>query len=303
MNLLIIGGSGHVSGTLARTALAGGHHVWTITRGKRPVPGGAKSLVVDRHDHKAMASVIAGENRVWDLVVDCICYDVPDIQQDIDLFRNRARQFVFVSTDFVYNPAQRTFPQPEETDHYAQMDKGSKSYGLKKRLCEQALMDADTGDMAWTIVRPCHIYGPGSELGCLPLHGRDPDLIRKMQTGEALQLVGAGHFLQQPILVHDLAATIISIAGCDTVGREIFNIAGPDMIESWQYYQIIADVLAVDLQIEEIPVQSYAEQNPDKAPFLCHRIYNLNRLQVSDLNVPSTSIEEGLRLHVEALSV
>ena len=31
--------------------------------------------------------------------------------------------------------------------------------------------------MQWTILRPCHIYGPGSQLGCLPLHGRDPKLI------------------------------------------------------------------------------------------------------------------------------
>ena len=145
-------------------------------------------------------------------------------------------------------------------------------------LCEQELIQADTGDMVWTIVRPCHISGPGSKLGCLPLHGRDPDLLRKMRAGETLQLVGAGHFLQQPILVHDLAETIISIAGHYTAHREIFNIAGPDVIKSRQYYQIIADKLAVELHIEEISVRSYAAQNPAQTPFLCHRIYDLSRL-------------------------
>ena len=301
MNLLIIGGSGHVSGTLALAALGGGHDVWTITRGKRPLPEGVNPLISDRHDYEALTTIVAGEEIVWDLVVDCICYDVPDIRQDIELFRHRARQFVFISTDFVYAPAQRTFPQPENTDHYVQAGEGSISYGLKKRLCEQELIQADTGDMVWTIVRPCHIYGPGSKLGCLPLHGRDPDLLRKMRAGETLQLVGAGHFLQQPILVHDLAETIISIAGHNTAHREIFNIAGPDVIESRQYYQIIADKLAVELHIEEISVRSYAAQNPAQTPFLCHRIYDLSRLQASGMKVPSTSIEKGLGLHVAAL--
>ena len=36
-------------------------------------------------------------------------------------------------------------------------------------------------------------------------------------------------------------------------------------------------------------------------PFLCHRIYDLSRLQASGMKVPSTSIETGLELHVEAL--
>lgn len=299
MNLLIIGGSGHVSGTLARTALAGRHDVWTVTRGKRPLPDGVKSIVIDRHDAEATAAAIADADMAWDMVVDCICYDAADIRQDIDLFRDRARHFVFVSTDFVYDPARRTFPQPEETDHYA-ADMETMGYGSKKRQCEEILIAADTGDMAWTIVRPCHIYGPGSELGCLPMHGRDPELINKLRAGEALQLVGGGYFLQQPVLAGDLAETILSIAGCDAAQSRIFNIAGPDIIESWQYYRMIADVLGVDLHIEEMPVNGYAEQHPNQAPFLCHRIYDLSRLEKSGLRVPSTSIEKGLRLHTEA---
>ena len=81
MNLLIIGGSGHVSGTLAQAALGGGHDVWTITSGKRPLPEGVNPLISDRHDYEALTTIVAGEEIVWDLVVDCICYDVPDIRQ------------------------------------------------------------------------------------------------------------------------------------------------------------------------------------------------------------------------------
>ena len=299
MNVLIIGGSGHVSGAVARAALAKGHRVWTITRGTRPLPEGVTSLMADRHDQAAMESVVASQEMAWDLVVDCICYDVPDIRQDIALFGHRAGQFVFVSTDFVYDPARRHFPQPVDGECWVESGEGVSDYGPKKRLCELELTDGDTGDMGWTIVRPGHIYGPTSELGCLPLHGRDADLIQKLRAGEPIQLVGGGYHLQQPILADDLAETIVSVAGNDQARGRIFNTAGPDVIESWQYYQIVADVLGVELTVEEIPVKSYLAEEPGKTPFICHRVYDLGPIRDAGLSVPSTSIEEGLQLHEE----
>ncbi len=301
MNILVIGGSGHVSGAVARAAQAKGYQVWTITRGLRPPAPGAHSLIAERHDLKAMKEVVERQNMTWDLVIDCICYEQPDMLQDIELFRNRTRQFVFVSTDFVYDPDLRRFPQPEVAEHYVSGEEGSLSYGGKKRLCELELINSDTGGMDWTILRPCHIYGPTSQLGCLPLHGRDPELINKLRNGKPLQLVGGGHFLQQPIFADDLAETIVSIAGNKEACGNIFNMAGPDIIESRQYYQIIADILKVSLTIEEIPVTTYLAENPESKPFMCHRIYDLSRLRSAGLAVPSTSIANGLRLHVEGL--
>ena len=301
MDILLIGGSGHVSGATARAALAPGHRVWTVTRGKRELVPGVVPLLADRTDGEAFANVVKEQDRVWDLVVDCICFDVPAMEQDIALFRRRARQFVFLSTDFVYDPARRTFPQPAEDARYVTAGPGSLSYGARKRLCEQALARADTGRMGWTVLRPCHIYGPTSELGCLPLHGRDPQLIEKLRAGTPIQLVGGGHFLQQPILAGDLAATIVSIAGNGNAQGRTFNTAGPDIIESREYYQVVAETLGVPLTVEEIPVAAYLAANPDKAPFLCHRIYDLAPLRACGLHVPSTPIAEGLRQHVEGL--
>ena len=103
------------------------------------------------------------------------------------------------------------------------------------------------------------------------------------------------------ILADDLAETIISVAGNNNARRRIFNTAGPDVIESWQYYQIVADVLGVELILEEVPVKSYLAEHPEKAPFICHRIYDLRRIEASGLSVPSTPIAEGLRLHMEGL--
>lgn len=294
-NILVVGGSGFVSGTVARLALEQGHHVWTITRGQRPVPTGVNSLIADRKDEAAFEGVVAAANTRWDLVIDCIGFDPQDAAQDLAVFRDRAAHLVFVSTDFVYNPAQRHFPQPEEAESYL-----AEGYGQRKRQCELLLSQSD-GVLPWTVIRPCHIYGPGSKLGCLPKHGRDDQLIERLRRGEALQLVGGGHFLQQPIFAPDLAALLLSVLGQSAVHGQIFNAAGPDIIESKTYYEIIAEVLGVGLTVEEVSVQQYLAEMPQHATFLCHRIYDLSRLAESGLHVPATPIATGLRQHIESI--
>jgi 2'-hydroxyisoflavone reductase len=82
MNVLIIGGSGFLSGTLARRALAAGHAVWCVTRGRRPLAPGVTALVADRRDPDAFAAAVRGAGVRWDLAVDCIAFEPADTAQD-----------------------------------------------------------------------------------------------------------------------------------------------------------------------------------------------------------------------------
>ena len=296
MNILLIGASGFVSGTLARTAVAAGHTVWGISRGQRPLTTAMHHINADRRQTKAFAQTMDATPGVWDLVVDCIGYDPADARQDLEIFGHRAGHLVFISTDFVFDPPHRCFPQAETSEHYL-----SEGYGGKKRRCELELLNASPSSMAWTVIRPCHIYGPGSLLGCLPQHGRDPQLITHLQDGQPLQLAGGGHFLQQPILAEDLAKMILSCVGKQRTHNEIFCAAGPDIIESRTYYQIIAELLNVELHIEELAVQAHLATRPQDGTFLCHRIYNLEKARTAGLALPATPIATGLRAHLDSL--
>jgi nucleoside-diphosphate-sugar epimerase len=296
IDLLIIGGSGFLSGTLARRAAALGHHVWCVTRGRRPLPPGVRSLVADRQNRAAFAAAIRQAGVRWDLAVDCIAFEPGDIEQDIAALSPLAAHLVFVSTDFVYDPAHRRFPQDEHAERYA-----SAGYGARKRASEEALAAADAGAMCWTILRPGHIYGPGSLLGCLPAHARDAQLLDRLRAREPLRLVGGGHFLQQPVYAPDLCDTILSLHGNPNVAGQTLLVAGPEITESRAYYRAIADVLGVPLTVEELPVDAFRAEHPEAGPFLCHRIYDLRRLQATGAHVPSTPLAEGLAAHVASL--
>jgi nucleoside-diphosphate-sugar epimerase len=296
MKILLIGGSGFVSGTTAELAVREGHEVWVVTRGERPLPSGLSHIQADRRDRKAFANAVEAAGVQWDLVVDCIGYEPEDAVQDVEVFPGRAGHFVFISTDFVFDPRRRWFPQPEDGAYLTE------GYGGKKRRCELEFLERAPGNMPWTILRPCHIYGPGSQLGCLPMHGRDPELIDRLKRGEPLKLVGAGSLLQQPILARDLAQTILSCPAAPSAQHRIFQLAGPDVVESRTYYEIIAWVLGVELNVEEIPLLKYREEHPEHASFLCHRFYDLSLLHEAGLHTPATPLKEGLRKHVNALA-
>ncbi len=296
LNILIIGGSGFLSGTLARMAIAAQHRVWTVTRGQRSQSPGVTALVADRHNAAEFAAVIAGANVHWDLAVDCIAFGPDDIRQDVAVLSSCVQHLVFISTDFVYDPARRRLPQAEESDFYL-----TDGYGGLKRQAEVALASAETGGMAWTVLRPCHIYGPGSQLGCLPQHGRDPKLIERLRNGEPLRLVGGGYFLQQPVTAHDLARVSLDIQGHASTFGQIFCIAGPDIVESREYYRIIAEILSAELKIEEAPVDEFRNANPQAGSFLCHRFYDLRKLQAAGITPPQTPLRQGLREHVASM--
>jgi hypothetical protein len=91
------------------------------------------------------------------------------------------------------------------------------------------------------------------------------------------------------------------VPGNPQARNRIFNLAGPDILESREYYRIVAESLGVDLKVHEESVTDYLAGHPDQSPFICHRIYDLSQLRASGLCVPSTPIITGLRQHVAGL--
>ncbi len=302
MRILIIGGGGFVSSTMARHGLGVGHEVWSVSRGNKPLPDGARPIVADRKDTTAFASAIeaARGGAPWDMVIDCIGFNAADARQDVACFAGKAKQLVFISTEMTCSPINRPWKIDETFDRF-----DTAPYGANKRAAEELLMaahaDGSVGGCAVTILRPNHIYGPGSLLGCLPHHGRDKDLIAKLRRGETLRLLAGGTFLQQPVFVRDLAATAYSAIGNARCAGEIYFAPGPEVIESKAFYRIIADILGVSLTVEEALVAEYLKTNPDARGFCCHRVYSTDKARLHGLTTPATPMIEGLREHVASL--
>ncbi|MFT3785708.1 MAG: NAD-dependent epimerase/dehydratase family protein [Tepidisphaeraceae bacterium] len=256
---------------------------------------GVTPIAVDRKDRSAFAKAIADVGVKWDLAVDCIGYSADDARSDVEALSGRASQLVFISTDFVFDSPDRPWKVDETFERFER----TIPYGRGKREAELALFDgAAKSKLCATVFRPCHIYGLGSQLGCSPMHGRDVELIDRLRRGETLCLVAGGRLLQQPVFCEDLWTMAISTLGNPRVAGQVYLSPGPDVIESRDYYRIVADTLGVGLSIEEVPMSEHLREKPDDRPHCCHRVYSTDKAKAHGLAVPSTPVAVGLARHV-----
>ena len=153
-----------------------------------------------------------------------------------------------------------------------------------------------------TVLRPCHVYGPGSLLGCLPMHGRNPQLLDKLQRGEPLILLGGGFFLQQPVFAEDLWRMAMSCLGTTVPTAKSISHPGRNIVDR---ARVLSHRCRPDrpagVTIGEIAVKDYLQEHPEQKSFCAHRVYATVKAKNHQLQVPATSLTEGLNRHVESL--
>ncbi|MBP3618039.1 MAG: NAD-dependent epimerase/dehydratase family protein [Lachnospiraceae bacterium] len=295
---LIIGGSGGLSGRLAVLAKKE-YEVWTLTRGKRPLPEGVTPILADREDTAGFQAAVFGQNIRWDVVFDCICMNELHAEQDLQVLSKVTGRLVVISTDSVYDPSKKHTPQNEQGIFIEEQGTPSAcSYAGNKRKMEHVFLNYfndSTGNLQVTLFRPGHIYGPGFLLGCFPEHSRQENLVEIIRNKEPLRLVVGGIYLTQPIFVDDLAHAMLNCVEKEKTYNEIFCIGGPEAVENKRYYEIIGELLGKSITVTEVPLTSYVEAHPGYAGHLCHRIYDLSKLKEAGVSLPSTTLYDGMK--------
>ena len=156
LRVLFVGGSGVISSACSQLAVDSGIDLFVLNRGRstvRPLPPGASMLRADIRDPGSVRDEI--RDRDFDAVVDWVAFTPEHVRTDIDLFRGRTGQYVFISSASAYQTPPARLPVTESTplrNPYWQ-------YSRDKIACEDALVTAyrEEGFPA-TIVRPSHTY-------------------------------------------------------------------------------------------------------------------------------------------------
>lgn len=288
MNILIIGGNGFLGSAITQHFIEGGHRVTVTARGTRPFAPQAESIALDRRQPGALATALAG--RSFDLVVDCAAYQRADIDTIEQSLLGRVGHYIFISTDFVYATDIESFPIRED----APKDPVS-PYAVGKVACEQRLAQLfQEKQFPFSVLRPPHIIGAGKELGTGSLQGRDRNMLRSMRAGTGLTLIAEGTLIIQPVWNRQVAAAIDAMKLKPATFGQIFNMMGAEAVTTRRYYQMVADILGVELRCDSIPLEQYRREYPDKRAFARHRIYNLSQLQQLADHAPAPQLREAL---------
>ncbi len=107
MKVLFVGGTGIISSASSALAIQRGIELYLLNRGRstRPVPEGAITLQGDIHHPESVAGVL-GDMR-FDAVVDWVGFTPDQVKADMELFRKRTRQYIFISSASAYQKPPR----------------------------------------------------------------------------------------------------------------------------------------------------------------------------------------------------
>ncbi len=219
MQILILGGTAWLGGTIATTALERGHEVTCLARGQAgAVPDGVRLVVADRADPAAYDEVRGTD---WDEVVD-VSRQPGQVRSALAALGGRARHWTFVSSCSVY--ADQSQPGQDEAGPLLPALEGDvgapEEYGQAKVACEQAGADA-LGDRL-LIARAGLIAGPGDRsdrVGAWVAR-----FARAVEDGEPVLVPDAPELPMQAIDVRDLAGWVVDCAQSGAVGT--YNACG-----------------------------------------------------------------------------
>ncbi len=257
MKVLFIGGTGFISTSVSRLALAKGLDLYLLNRGlQKPDLSGAQSLTADIHQPEQVRAAL--RDLKFDVVVDWIAYTPEDIERDLAIFRGRTRQFIFISSASAYQKPPGHHVIRESTP----LHNPYWEYSRNKIACETRLTRAGREEgFPVTIVRPSLTYGDANfpialgGWGCYTLADR-------LKKGRPIIVHGDGSSLWVVTHAEDFARGFLGLVGNTQAMGEAFHITSDEVLTWNQIYETIADALGVKANIVHLASDFIARISP-----------------------------------------
>lgn len=260
-NILFLGGTGVISAAAAERAVALGHRLTILNRGRstRPVPEGAETLTADVRDASAVRDALGG--RDFDAVADFITYTPAHAKASLDLFTGRTGQYVFISSASAYQKPPTRLPIRESTP----LKNPFWQYSRDKIACEELFYQAyREQDFPLTVVRPSHTYDRTK----IAMVGGWTDLHR-MRAGLPVMVHGDGTSLWTLTHSMDFAKAFVGLLGLPQAVGESYTITSDEYLPWNQIYRLFARAAGVaDPELVHVASETIAAHSPELGPNL-----------------------------------
>jgi nucleoside-diphosphate-sugar epimerase len=256
LRVLFIGGTGVVSSACSRVAVAHGIDLFVLNRGRstdRPLPPGVTTLRADVREPRSVRQEI--KDLHFDAVVDWVAFTPDQVRTDIELFRGRTGQYVFISSASAYQTPPARVPVTESTP----LRNPFWAYSRGKIACEDLLVAAyrEQGFPA-TIVRPSHTY----DQTLVPFDG-GWTVLGRMLAGKPVVVHGDGTSLWTLTHHEDFARAFVPLLAHPRTLGEAVQITSDDVLTWNQIAEALAAALGVSARVVHVPSDAIAAADPD----------------------------------------
>lgn len=261
VKILLIGGTGVISAACTRLAAERGFDVTLLNRGQRnaAIPAGVRTITADIRDQSARAKALAEES--FDAVVDFIAYALSDIERDLELFRRRTGQYVFISSASAYQKPVPRYPITESTP----LGNPYWQYARDKIACEERLMTAYREEaFPVTIVRPSLTFDETGIPLAINSSQKPYTIVDRMLRRKKVIVPGDGSSLWAITHSSDFAKGLVGLLGNAEAIGQAFHIT-TDEVMTWDgLYQTVAAAAGVEANLVHIPSDFIIACLPDQ---------------------------------------
>lgn len=251
MKALFIGGTGTISMAITRQlAECPDWQLYLINRGSRSaeLPENVTVINGDINNEQEISEKLG--DMKFDTVCDFIGFVPSQLERDYRLFKDRTRQFMYISSASAYQKPLSDYRITEGTP----LANPYWEYSRNKIACEDYLMRMyRENGFPVTIIRPSHTYDDRS----IPLgvHGDKGSwqVAKRMLQGKPVIIHGDGTSLWTMTHNSDFAKAFIGLMGNVHAIGESFQITSDESLTWNQIYKCIADALGVELKPYYVP--------------------------------------------------
>lgn len=260
MKALFIGGTGTISSSVSELALKRGVDLYLLNRGTQDnfAPPGAKIIKGDIRDTESVSRIL--KEYSFDTVVDWVAYTPEHIKADIELFKGKTSQYIFISTAAAYQRPPLSYIVNESTP----LSNPYWQYAKDKIACEEALItEYRSSRFPVTIVRPSYTYSKTSIPYCFNSRKHRWTLIERIRKGKKIIVPGDGTSLFTLTHSSDFAKGFAGLTGnMQTIGHA-FHITSDEVLTWDQIIRFIGRAAGAEPQIIHIPSEFIAAFSPE----------------------------------------
>ncbi|MCQ2246600.1 MAG: NAD-dependent epimerase/dehydratase family protein [Bacteroidaceae bacterium] len=269
MKVLIVGGTGVISTAVVNEAVAQGVDLTCINRGNNhgnKLNPNVKVMHFDVRNRKVADDKLAG--MFYDVVVDFICFNANQVRYSLELFQDKCKQYVFISTDSVY--------KLQKDGHYDETTPQSNpewNYSYEKAECEDIVRTfCKEHNLIYTIVRPSITYGNTRiPYGFMPPYGYHYTLIERIKAGKPIVTWNKGKNYQTVMRVEDFATGMVGLWGNPKAYNNDYGICG-DAVTWSEILDAIETKVGIKVKRVDVPVETIIKELPwRKGEFLVDR--------------------------------
>ncbi len=256
LKVLFIGGTGNISTSVSKLCIEKGIDLYLLNRGQRDVQIlGAKTIIADFSNFEETKKAL--NDFDWDVVVNWIAFTPEDIEKDINFFRGKTKQYIFISSASAYQKPPTHPIITESTPLYNPFWQ----YSRDKIACEEKLnMEYRNNNFPITIVRPSLTYDTVIPVA---IGGwTEYTIIDRIKNGKKIIVHGDGTSLWVITHAKDFAKGFVGLLGHRQSIGHSFHITSDEILTWNQIYETVAEATGYEANIVHIPSKFIGEKEP-----------------------------------------